>query len=127
MGFDLARDRVAQAIYDPGSVVGGRRGPSWGVGRPWYDQEQESLWDWQIRAVLHTLRPGGQPDEAVDPPRVQVHDTDRADLVDHDGMLLAALTYEQLLTFQERVGDAVAEMALMPSTTPPKVKRPRKG
>lgn len=124
--FDLLRDRFCQALYDPGSVVGRRLGPTWGVGQPGYAHDQETLWDWQLRAVLQVARPDGQQDAALGPPMIEVLGADLAHVVSPHGGLLSALNYEQLLILQERIEDAVAEMALMPSTTPSNVKRPRK-
>lgn len=49
------RDRISQAVHDPGNVVGGRRGPSWGDDSPDYADEQESLWDWVVRAVMAVI------------------------------------------------------------------------
>lgn len=122
----LLRDRIAQAIYDPGAVVGKRVGPSWGPAHEAYADEQESLWDWQIRAVLQVVRTDGPRADELDPPQVEVMGEDLAHLISPYGALLAALNYEQLLVLQERVEDAVATMVLMPSTTPSMVKRPRK-
>lgn len=58
------RDRITQAVYDPGSVVGRRLGPSWGEGNPGYSPEPENLWDWVVRAVLHTV---GHHDDSQTP------------------------------------------------------------
>lgn len=125
--FDLLYDRIRQAVFDPGAVVGRRLGPSWGEGNPGHAPEQESLWDWVARAVLHTVRgsDGSRTDE-LDPPRVEVFGEDLVHLISPHGALLAALNYEQLLVLQERVEDTVAVMVLMPPTTPSTVKRPRK-
>jgi hypothetical protein len=43
--------RLSQAIHDPGAVAGRRLGPSWPIGEPGYDTEQETLCSWQLRAV----------------------------------------------------------------------------
>lgn len=126
IAFDLLRDRIAQAVYDPGAVVGPRVGPSWGPAHEAYADEQESLWDWQIRAVLRVVRTDGPRADELDPPQVEVMGEDLVHLINPHGALLCALNYEQLLVLQERVEDAVATMALMPSTTPSTVKRPRK-
>lgn len=53
-------DLIAQAIGDPGSVVGRRLGPSWGRGNDGYAREQETVTRWATRAVLATLDQGGQ-------------------------------------------------------------------
>lgn len=116
------QDQLHQAVYDPGSIAGRRLSPSWGEGQPGYADEQESLWDWAVRALLCVL----QPDAQADPPRVTVYDTDWAHVTAPNGDLLADLNYEQLLVFQERIEDAVAEMSVG-SFSPSAVKRPRKG
>lgn len=51
-------DRIAQAIGDPGSVVGRKLGPSWGVGNPGYAPEEETVTRWSTRAVLAVLSGG---------------------------------------------------------------------
>lgn len=48
-------DRIAQAIGDPGSIVGRKLGPSWGVGNKGYAAEEESVTRWSTRAVLAVL------------------------------------------------------------------------
>jgi hypothetical protein len=60
------RDRIAQAIGDPGSITGNRFGPSWGEGNEGYAAEQESVTRWQTRAVLevvseHRWAPDAEP------------------------------------------------------------------
>jgi len=48
-------DRIAQAIGDPGSVVGRRRGPTWGEGNDGYAELFESSTRWSTRAVVAVL------------------------------------------------------------------------
>lgn len=48
-------DRIAQAIGDPGSIVGRRFGPSWGEGNEGYAPETETVPRWCTRAVLAVL------------------------------------------------------------------------
>lgn len=52
---DTFRDRIAQAIGDPGSIAGNRLGPSWGAGNEGYAEEQESVTRWATRAVLQVV------------------------------------------------------------------------
>lgn len=47
-------DQISRAVHDPGAVAGRRRGPSWGRGNDGYAKEQETLWEWVVRAVLAT-------------------------------------------------------------------------
>lgn len=56
VGIDA--DRIAQAIGDPGSVVGRKLGPSWGEGNPGYAPEEETVTRWSTRAVLAALSGG---------------------------------------------------------------------
>lgn len=56
---DLAfADRIAQAIGDPGSIVGRKLGPSWGVGHDGYSEREETVTRWSTRAVLALLAEG---------------------------------------------------------------------
>lgn len=48
-------DRIAQAIGDPGSVVGRKLGPSWGVGSDGYAEQEETVTRWSTRAVMAVL------------------------------------------------------------------------
>jgi hypothetical protein len=48
-------DLIAQAIADPNSVVGKRRGPGWGKGDDGYAEEYETVPRWSTRAVLAVL------------------------------------------------------------------------
>jgi len=119
------KDKLRQAVFDPGSVVGRRLGPSWGQGQPGYSEQQETVWDWVARAVYATIRP--EPLPHGDIPQVLVINGDRADLVGTAGELLSLLDYERLLVLQERIEDAVEEMALLPLTAPQEgVRRSRK-
>jgi hypothetical protein len=52
---DYLEGQIAQAIADPGSVVGHCLGPSWGRGTPGYAPRQESITAWATRAVMRTL------------------------------------------------------------------------
>jgi hypothetical protein len=49
-------DRIAQAIGDPGSIVGKRKGPGWGKGDDGYAEREETVPRWSTRAVLAVLR-----------------------------------------------------------------------
>lgn len=51
-------DRIAQAIGDPGSIVGRKLGPSWGVGNDGYSEREETVTRWSTRAVLALLAEG---------------------------------------------------------------------
>lgn len=53
-----AADEIARAIGDPGSVVGRKLGPSWGVGNAGYAPEEETVTRWSTRAVLAVLGAG---------------------------------------------------------------------
>lgn len=55
---DCNADRIAQAIGDPGSIVGRRLGPSWGEGHEAYQPVEEFVARWATRAVLAVLRQG---------------------------------------------------------------------
>lgn len=116
------KDRLRRAVHDPGAVVGRRLGPTWGEGNDGYAAEQETLWDWVVRAVYATTRPA----PADTTPQVRVIHGDQVELVGSAEELLALLNYEQLLVLQERVGDAIGEMVFMPDPEPTQVKRPRK-
>src|ERR1044071_7183380 len=48
-------NRIAQAIGDPGSIVGRRPGPSWGEGNEGYAEVAESVTRWSTRAVVAVL------------------------------------------------------------------------
>lgn len=48
-------DLIAQAIGDPGSIVGRRLGPSWGVGQPGYSEKDETVTRWSARAVMSVI------------------------------------------------------------------------
>jgi hypothetical protein len=52
-------DRIAQAIADPGAVVGRKLGPSWGRGNDGYTKEEETVTHWSTRAVLTALDKAG--------------------------------------------------------------------
>jgi hypothetical protein len=54
-------DQVAQAIGDPGSIVGRKFGPSWGEGNDGYSEHEETVTRWSTRAVLAVLA-GAAPD-----------------------------------------------------------------
>lgn len=59
-------DRIAQAIGDPGSIVGRKFGPSWGEGNEGYAEQEESTTRWSTRAVLVVLtQPGDVPLDAL--------------------------------------------------------------
>lgn len=49
-------DRIAQAIGDPGSIVGRKLGPSWGKGNDGYAEQEETVTRWSARAVAAVLR-----------------------------------------------------------------------
>lgn len=48
-------DRIAQAIGDPGSIVGRKLGPSWGKGNDGYAEREETVTRWSTRAVIAVL------------------------------------------------------------------------
>jgi hypothetical protein len=48
-------DRIAQAIGDPGSIVGRKHGPSWGEGNDGYAEHEETVTRWSTRAVVAVL------------------------------------------------------------------------
>ncbi|GAA4439635.1 hypothetical protein [Phytohabitans houttuyneae] len=50
--------QLRQAIAEPGSVVGCRRGPSWRKNHPAYAEEPETVPAWSARAVLVVLGVG---------------------------------------------------------------------
>jgi hypothetical protein len=52
-------DRIAQAIADPGSVVGRKLGPSWGPGNDGYAENEETVARWSTRAVMALLTESG--------------------------------------------------------------------
>src|SRR5436190_7666923 len=52
---DPLQDVIARAIGDPGSVVGRKRGPSWGRGNDGYAPHEETVPRWGTRAVLAAL------------------------------------------------------------------------
>lgn len=52
-------DRIAQAIGDPGSIVGRKLGPSWGKGNAGYAENEETVTCWATRAVLAVLEQSG--------------------------------------------------------------------
>jgi hypothetical protein len=51
-------DLIAQAIGDPGSIVGRRLGPSWGEGNAGYAPKDEPVVRWSTRAVMVVLTQG---------------------------------------------------------------------
>lgn len=53
-------DRIAQAIGDPGSIVGRKLGPSWGKGNDGYAEHEETVTRWSTRAVLTVLTAAGE-------------------------------------------------------------------
>ena len=119
------RDRLRQASFDPGSIVGGKLGPSWPTDHPAHREQEETVWEWVARATYAVVRP--EPDPHDEPPRVDVVHGDRADLVGPGEQLLALLDYERLLVLQERIEDAVKEMVCLPSMAPGDgIRRPRK-
>ncbi|XTZ17064.1 hypothetical protein ACQSSU_06705 [Micromonospora echinospora] len=70
---------IRRAIANPGSIAGPRRGPTWPTNHEGHTDEQESVTDWQTRAVLRILAVGGRPhcelcdqqiavDDSYDPP-----------------------------------------------------------
>lgn len=48
-------DQIAQAIGDPGSIVGRKLGPSWEPGEDGYAEVEETVVRWGVRAVRATL------------------------------------------------------------------------
>jgi hypothetical protein len=56
-------DRIARAIGDPGSVVGRRYSPSWGIGQDGYSLEEETVTRWSTRAVLAVIAATSEADE----------------------------------------------------------------
>jgi hypothetical protein len=57
-------DRIAQAIGDPGSIVGRKLGPSWGKGNDGYAENEETVTRWSTRAVEAVLA-GWQDTERI--------------------------------------------------------------
>lgn len=53
-------DRIAQAIGDPGSVVGPRRSPGYRTDSPHHADTYESVTRWSTRAVLAVLTQAGE-------------------------------------------------------------------
>jgi hypothetical protein len=119
------KDKLRQASFDPGSIVGGKLGPSWPADHPAHREQEETVWEWVARATYAVVRP--EPNSHDEPPRVEVVHGDRADLVGTAGELLSLLDYERLLVLQERIEDAVNEMVFLPAPGPGDgIRRPRK-
>ncbi|XTZ18170.1 hypothetical protein ACQSSU_12750 [Micromonospora echinospora] len=70
---------IRRAIANPGSIAGPRRGPTWPTNHEGHNPEQETVTDWQTRAVLRILAVDGRPhcelcdqqiavDDSYDPP-----------------------------------------------------------
>ena len=57
-------ERIAQAIGDPGSIVGRKLGPSWGEGNPGYAPDEETVTRWSTRAVVAVLTEDTEDAEA---------------------------------------------------------------
>lgn len=51
------RQRLRLAIHDPGVFAGNKLGPSWGEGHAAYAEEEESVSDWIMRAVMGVVWP----------------------------------------------------------------------
>ena len=110
------RDRLRQASFDPGSIVGGKLGPSWPADHPAHREQEETVWEWVARATYAVVRPERDPHD--EPPRVDVVHGDHAELIGPGGQLLALLNYERLLALQERIEDAVRVMVFLPDSAP---------
>jgi hypothetical protein len=52
-------DRIAQAIADPGAIVGRKLGPSWGAGNDGHADDEETVPRWSTRAVMAVLTATG--------------------------------------------------------------------
>lgn len=58
-------NRIAQAIGDPGSIVGRKLGTSWGAGNDGYSEHDETVTRWSTRAVLAVLNEQADPMPAI--------------------------------------------------------------
>lgn len=64
LNLDLDGDLAAwirTAIANPGAIAGFRHGPDWPTGHEGEADEQETLAQWQTRAVLRVLHAEGRP------------------------------------------------------------------